>query len=406
MRAGLALVVGSFVAFHSAVASADEAPAERLFREGRARMLEGRFDEACPMLAESQRLDPHVGTLLNLAACHERQNRIGSAWVEYQKALTAARAEGQSERIALAEARIRALEPRVPWLTVTVRSDAVAATLDGATLAPASFGHEMPVDPGLHIVSATEPAATDFEEQIELREGEHRSVDVHFAERAAPLPERIVVEPKAPPAVEEAKRGRFIFEAGAFFADVFGRVSAVANPQPLYPSTVRFYEGTGSSLTSCASTTCQLSDISEGDGLTGGVSLYGGYAVTDAIDLGARFIAGPEIGVAGASVIAIGPAVSLHVTDWLSFGAWALLGNATLKGSAQLEPPPGYSLFSGDSMVKAKGSLEGGPGVGLELSVRLARFGRSSLMAQSTPFVIAGSGTAVCLPVGLAYRFQ
>src|SRR5437660_1146046 len=90
VAAALAALPLALALAHTTTAFADDTEGERTFRQGRALMLEGRFDEACPLLEESQRLEPHVGTLLNVAACHERQGRVGSAWVEYQKALTAA----------------------------------------------------------------------------------------------------------------------------------------------------------------------------------------------------------------------------------------------------------------------------------------------------------------------------
>ena len=58
----------------------DPAAAEWLFREGRALMKKGDFAPACAKLAESQRLDPAVGTLMNLAECEERIGRTASAW--------------------------------------------------------------------------------------------------------------------------------------------------------------------------------------------------------------------------------------------------------------------------------------------------------------------------------------
>src|SRR5262249_55537702 len=49
----------------------DPAAAEALFRQGRQAMEAKDFATACPKFAESQRLDPAVGTLMNWATCEE-----------------------------------------------------------------------------------------------------------------------------------------------------------------------------------------------------------------------------------------------------------------------------------------------------------------------------------------------
>ncbi|MCL2451247.1 MAG: hypothetical protein FWD17_20060, partial [Polyangiaceae bacterium] len=56
--------------------ASEEAAAEALFEQGRDLMLAGRVAEACPKFAESERLDPAPGTLLNLATCYERNGQV------------------------------------------------------------------------------------------------------------------------------------------------------------------------------------------------------------------------------------------------------------------------------------------------------------------------------------------
>ncbi len=391
-----------------------ESPAERLFREGRAQMLEGRFDEACPKIAESQRLEPHVGTLLNLAACHERQGKVGSAWVEYQKALTAARAEGQADRTRLAQERITVLEPRVPWLDIVVPSASSASDLDvwldGATVQPVAWGKEMPVDPGSHVVTAKAAGRPPFEQNLELREGEHAVSTVTF-DGGDPLPAeaapaRVIVDPT--PAVSEAppspakERSRWVFEPGVFLgfmsastsrADIAGQISLRSTTS-------------GGAGSSCGSARCTAS-LSPLEGAVFGPNVFVGYSFTPDLTGGLRVLAGPRLSRGGGSIVAAGPSVSIRASSAWSFGAWALLGSASgsAKGS-DVSPPSGYTLeTAGPYTLETSTGL--GAGLGFEVSLRLFELSRGTVLLDSTPFFLAGSqGSAWALPIGVAYRFE
>ena len=85
MSARLALQIGlfaSFISFSGAVVAQerDPAAAQALFDQGRDLMRQNKHAEACPKLAESNRLDPAIGTLFHLADCYEQSGRVASAW--------------------------------------------------------------------------------------------------------------------------------------------------------------------------------------------------------------------------------------------------------------------------------------------------------------------------------------
>src|SRR5260221_7405355 len=86
----------------------DPAAAEALFRAGRAAADKGDYVTACPKFEESNRLDPEVGTVFNLADCDEHLGKVASAWQLFKE--VAQRLSPADERVSIATSRAAALE--------------------------------------------------------------------------------------------------------------------------------------------------------------------------------------------------------------------------------------------------------------------------------------------------------
>ena len=133
------------------------AKAEESFRQAKELENDGKYREACPLFALSYALDPRPGELFNLAYCYEKEDRIASAWVMWQKGADMAEAVGDTDRATAAREHAKSL--KVPHATVMVAPQAqgmpVEVTLDGAPLASDDWGKAIPVDPGEHRVAAS-----------------------------------------------------------------------------------------------------------------------------------------------------------------------------------------------------------------------------------------------------------
>jgi hypothetical protein len=179
---------------------------QALFEEARQLMLENHLGEACPKFKESLRLDPALGTLLNLALCHEKQGKSATAYLEYTDAVAQAAREGDSERQALAEQRLAALEPHVIRLSIRLAFRAPTGLwikLDGTGLDAVALGVPLPVDPGAHTVEYGAPGQASKEIGISVSESELRpELSLETLETSAPaapaLPKRASAQTPAP----------------------------------------------------------------------------------------------------------------------------------------------------------------------------------------------------------------
>jgi tetratricopeptide (TPR) repeat protein len=140
-----------------AVAQSNEAHADELFRQGQALLQGGRLPEACARLGDSLRLDPALGTLLNLALCHEREGRLATAHREYAVAAMWAGQRRERDRERFAKERVDALEGRLSKvrLEIVPARPALKVKLDGSLLDAAQLEEDIAVDPGTHRLEVT-----------------------------------------------------------------------------------------------------------------------------------------------------------------------------------------------------------------------------------------------------------
>ncbi len=188
------LALGFLIA-HARNAHGDETPvAESLFQEGLAAMERGDLGQACRLFAESQRLDPGGGTLLNLALCHERAGHFATAWAQYHQALGLARRGGRDDRVTFAEEHIAALEPHVPRLAIVMSEplELARVKVDGVELSAAAWELPLPVDPGAHQLRVEAPGRRVYAVVVNVTDGETKRVLVPPLARDGLTAERVL----------------------------------------------------------------------------------------------------------------------------------------------------------------------------------------------------------------------
>jgi len=190
MRRGLAnrsLVVGSLVAialFSSGVARAgDPAAAREQVKLGYQLAQEGKCEEAIPHFVESLRLDAKAVTLINLANCEEKTAKLADALGHWVEARARAQFENNGPIEEEAEKRAKALDGRIPKLTLSLPPGApkdAVVTRDGVVLGAASMGVPLPVNPGAHSLMVRAPGREDAETNVTLGEAEMKQVSLRL----------------------------------------------------------------------------------------------------------------------------------------------------------------------------------------------------------------------------------
>ncbi len=155
----------------SAQSAQDKAAAEAAFEEGKRLMTAHAFADACPKFAESLRRDPGIGTMLGLADCYEKNGQTASAWAEFREAASAS-ARKADRRESLARENASRLEALLSKIVVRVPAvtdmRGLVVKRDGIDLGRALWDEAVPVDPGVHAISATAPGFKDCQVSIDV----------------------------------------------------------------------------------------------------------------------------------------------------------------------------------------------------------------------------------------------
>lgn len=166
-------------------ARAQPADGEALFREGKRLFKKGDIAAACDKFEASEKLDPQIGTELDLGICREQNGQTASAWVMFLKAATAAK-RAHDDREADARKRASALEDQLVYLTIDVPDDSVVDDLvvkrNDTPIERGEWAQPIPVDPGEYTITAEAPGREPWSETITVK-AKNKKIEVPKLER-------------------------------------------------------------------------------------------------------------------------------------------------------------------------------------------------------------------------------
>jgi hypothetical protein len=186
-------------AMASAATPEEAARADSLFKEGLRLFDGGQTAKACAKFDESYKVDPALGTLQNLALCHEKEGRVVVAYAELSELLTRAQAAGKPQRADVAREHLAALDTKVTRLVLSVPAGAeiTAVEIDGTAR---DWRAPIPVDPGHHVITAHSSGRPDARVEYDASAGGAQNVALAFAPSiVAPTPPPSAPPPPAPP---------------------------------------------------------------------------------------------------------------------------------------------------------------------------------------------------------------
>lgn len=156
-----------------------QANAEQLFTRAKALHEAGNYREACPLFAESLRLDFGLGTLLFLSDCQDLSGQTASAWAGFKKAEDLAKSKGQTEREKIARDRAAVLFAKLSLLRVYVdpknKDIGVVVKRNGVEVGEVVWGESLAVDPGTQTLTAEAPGYEAFKTTVEIPVGPSQS---------------------------------------------------------------------------------------------------------------------------------------------------------------------------------------------------------------------------------------
>jgi hypothetical protein len=166
----------------------------------------GQTVKACAKFDESYQIDPALGTLQNLALCHEKEGKLVLAYDELTRLSAKAREAGKTQRADFARDHLAALDTKVARVVLAV-PDGVPITAVEVDGAARDWREPIALDAGHHVITAHADGRPDARVEVDTPgAGGSQSVPVAFPlAQPAPAPAPLPVQPA--PAASETSSG-------------------------------------------------------------------------------------------------------------------------------------------------------------------------------------------------------